>query len=111
MEYKYKILDEVYKWMITKQKNIEIRPFNEKANSIKIGDYITFYNKENETKYIRTKVIDKKIFNSIEEILKEYDINYIMPNHTIKDIKETLTKIYGENTKIEKYAAFTIEIE
>ena len=69
MKYTYKILDQVYNWMITKQKNIEIRPFNEKADIIKIGDYITFYNKDNETEFVKTKVIDKKIYNSIEEIL------------------------------------------
>lgn len=111
MKYTYKILDQVYNWMITKQKNIEIRPFNEKADIIKIGDYITFYNKDNETEFVKTKVIDKKIYNSIEEILNEYDINSIMPNHTIEDIKETLIKIYGENIDIKKYVVFTFDIE
>lgn len=111
MKYTYKILDQVYNWMITKQKNIEIRPFNEKADIIKKGDYITFYNKDNENEFVKTKVIDKKIYNSIEEILNEYDINSIMPNHTIEDIKETLIKIYGENIDIKKYVVFTFDIE
>ena len=51
MKYTYKILDQVYNWMITKQKNIEIRPFNEKADRIKIGDYITLVDKSTNKEY------------------------------------------------------------
>lgn len=38
MEYTYKILDEVYYWMLSKQKNIEIRLLKEKAEKIQAGD-------------------------------------------------------------------------
>ena len=48
MEYKYKILDEVYYWMLTKQKNIEVRPLDEKTEKIQVEDYITFINIEHE---------------------------------------------------------------
>ena len=59
MEYKYKILDEVYYWMLSKQKNIEVRILNEKSEKIQIGDFITFNNIEQLTncasKYFRGK--------------------------------------------------------
>ena len=109
MEYTYKILDSVYYWMLSKQKNIEVRLLNEKSKKIQVGDFITFINIEHEEKFIKVKIIDKKVFNSVEEILEKYDINQIMPNHTLEDIKETLIKIYVDESIIKKLVAFKIE--
>ena len=109
MEYTYKILDSVYYWMLSKQKNIEVRLLNEKSNKIQVGDFITFINMEHEDKFIKVKIIDKNIFNNVEKLLEKYDINHIMPNHTLKDIKETLIKIYGEESVTKKIVAFKFE--
>ena len=109
MEYKYKILDEVYYWMLSKQKNIEVRLLNEKAEKIQVGDYITFINMEHEEKFIKVKIIDKNVFNNAEEVLEKYDINHIMPEHTLEDIKETLIKIYGDESVSKKLVAFKFE--
>ena len=98
MEYKYKILDEAYYWMLSKQKNIEVRLLNEKSKKIQVGDFVTFYNIKREGKFIKVKIIDKNTFDNVDDLIKKYDINHIMPNHTIKDIKEALTKIYGDET-------------
>ena len=109
MEYTYKILDSVYYWMLSKQKNIEVRLLNEKSKKIQVGDFITFINIEHEEKFIKVKIIDKKVFNSVEEILEKYDINQIMPKHTLEDIKESLIKIYVDKSIIKKLVAFKIE--
>ena len=109
MEYTYKILDSVYYWMLSKQKNIEVRLLNEKSKKIQVGDFITFINIEHEEKFIKVKIIDKKVFNSVEEILEKYDINQIMPNHTLEDIKESLIKIYVDKSIIKKFVAFKIK--
>lgn len=106
MEYTYKILDSVYYWMLSKQKNIEVRLLNEKSEKIQVGDFITFTNIEHEEKFIKVKIIDKKIFCSVEELLDKYDINHIMPNHTLEDIKEALIKIYGDESVAKKLVAF-----
>ena len=53
MEYTYKILDEVYYWMLSKQKNIEIRLLKEKTEKIQAGDFITFNNKDHEGSSLR----------------------------------------------------------
>lgn len=55
------------------------------------------------------KVIDKNIFENIEELLKMYDSNNIMPNHTAKELKELLTEIYGEELATKKLVAFKFE--
>ncbi len=109
MEYTYKILDSVYYWMLSKQKNIEVRLLNEKSKKIQVGDFITFINIEHEEKFIKVKIIDKNVFDNVEELLENYDINHIMPNHTLEDIKETLIKIYGEELTAKKLVAFKIE--
>ena len=56
MEYTYKILDKVYYWMLSKQKNIEVRLLNEKSKKIQVGDFITFINIEHEEKFIKVKI-------------------------------------------------------
>ena len=109
MEYTYKILDKVYYWMLSKQKNIEVRLLNEKSEKIQIGDFITFINMEHEEKFIKVKIIDKNIFCSVEELLEKYDINHIMPKHTLEDIKETLIKIYSDESAAKKIVAFKFE--
>ena len=109
MEYTYKILDSVYYWILSKQKNIEVRLLNEKSKKIQVGDFITFINIEHEEKFIKVKIIDKNIFCSVEELLDKYDINHIMPNHTLEDIKETLIKIYGDESVAKKLVAFKFE--
>lgn len=109
MEYKYKILDSVYYWILSKQKNIEVRLLNEKSEKIQVGDYITFINLDHMEKYIKVKITDKKVISSIEELLEKYDINHIMPNHTLEDIKETLINIYGNESIETKLVAFKFE--
>ena len=82
MEYTYNILIEVYYWMLSGKKTIEVRLLKEKSNNIQINDYITFKNQEVEGKYIKTKIIGKFIYDSIKELIKNNNINQIMPNHS-----------------------------
>jgi len=109
VEYKYKILDEAYYWMLSKQKNIEVRILNEKSEKIQIGDFITFNNIGHEGQFIKVKIIDKNVFDNVEDVLRKYDINHIMPNHTLEDIKETLIKIYGDEAATKKLVGFKFE--
>ena len=64
---------------------------------------------EHEEKFIKVKIIDKNVFNNAEEVLEKYDINHIMPEHTLEDIKETLIKIYGDESVSKKLVAFKFE--
>ncbi len=109
MEYTYNIINDVYNWMLLKEKDIEVRLLKEKSSKIQKGDYITFNNQDKENKYIKVKVINKTIFNNIDELLKKYDINRMMPNHTEKELKELLNKIYGTELTNNKLVAFEFE--
>ena len=44
-----------------------------------------------------------------KSFLDKYDINHIMPNHTLEDVKETLIKIYGDEPVAKKLVAFKFE--
>ena len=108
-EYTYNILDEVYQWMLSKQKNVEVRILKEKSSMIQIGDYITFNNQDNENEFIKVKVVDKDFFNNVDELLKKYDVNNIMPNHTCDELKDLLSKIYGDDLNKKPIVAFKLE--
>ena len=43
-EYSYNIIDDVYNWMISRKKDIEVRILKEKSQAIQVGDIITFNN-------------------------------------------------------------------
>lgn len=109
MEYTYNILNEVYYWMLSGKKTIEVRLLKEKSNNIQINDYITFNNQEVEGKYIKTKIIGKVIYDSIEELIKSNNINQIMPNHSEKELIKLLNQIYGDNLINNKLVAFTFQ--
>lgn len=106
MEYTYNILDEVYFWMLSKQKNVEVRILKEKSEKIQVGDFIVFNNQGCTGQFIKVEVTDKKIFNNVGELLDVYDVNSIMPSHTDIDLKELLHKIYGEELNTKKLVAF-----
>ena len=43
-EYTYNIIDDVYRWMISRKKDIEVRILKEKSEAIQVGDTIIFNN-------------------------------------------------------------------
>ncbi len=109
MEYTYNILDDVYHWMLSKNKSVEVRILKEKSQKIQIGDYITFYHIADSSKYIKTQVINKKLFNNIDDLLKYYPVSYIMPNHTEMELKKLLKEIYKNELEEKKLVAFEIK--
>lgn len=106
MEYTYNILDEVYYWMLSRRKNVEVRILKEKSEKIEVGDFITFSNQDHAGQFIKVKVIDKNVFNNVDELLNEYDVNSMMPNHTPDELKDLLNKIYGDELIRKKIVAF-----
>lgn len=109
MEFTYNIINEVYYWMLSGKKTIEVRLLKEKSNNIQINDYITFNNQESQGRYIKAKIIDKVIYNSIEELIKNNDINKMMPDHSKKEFIELLNQIYKDKLINSKLVAFTFE--
>lgn len=109
MEYTYNILNDVYYWMLSGKKTIEVRLLKDKSNNIQINDYITFNNQQVDGRYIKTRIIDKFIYDSINELIKDNDINKIMSNYSERELKNLLNQIYGDSLKNNKLVAFIFE--
>lgn len=109
MEYKYNIINDVYNWMISRKNNVEVRLLKEKSEKIQIGDYITFNNINYSGKFVKVKIINKTIFNNVEELLLKYDVERIMPGHNTNELIKLINDIYGDELKNKKIVAFEFE--
>ena len=108
-EYTYNILGEVYNWMISKKKNIEVRILKEKSSLIQPGDIITFNNQDDIGKFVKAKVINKTIVNNVNELLEKFDVSRMMPDHTEQDLKDLMKKIYGRELETKQIVAFEFD--
>lgn len=106
MEYIYNIIDDVYYWMISRKKDIEVRILKEKSQAIQIGDIITFNNQDDIGKFVKVKVINKTIVDNVEELLEKFDVSRMMPNHSKEELIELMNKIYGKELEQSKIVAF-----
>ena len=110
MEYTYNIINDVYYWMLSSKKTIEVRLLKEKSEKIKINDYIIFNNQDKKGKYVKTKIISKNIYDNVEELLKDNDVDKMMPNHSKEEFIKLLNEIYGNNLINKKLVAFEFEL-
>ena len=107
--YTYNIINDVYNWMASKNKDVEVRILKEKSEMINVNDYITFNNQDKENEYVVVKVINKVIVDNLDELLSIYDVNRIMPGHTKEDLIDLMNKIYGNELTKKKIVAFEFE--
>lgn len=94
--FEYKIYNEVYNDMISSKKTIEFRLLNEKSKSIKKGDEIKFKVLDNENKYLLVEVIDKYIYNNIEELWNNKDILNNTLGYTKEQFIDKFNTIFGK---------------
>ena len=100
MEFQYTITNDVYDWMISGKKQIEIRLYNEKSSKINIGDYIVFNVLDNENVKLKVEVTALLRYKNINELLKDIDSSLIMYNYPIEKAEELLGEIFGiENVR------------
>ncbi len=109
MEYTYNILNNIYYFILSGMKTIEVRLLNEKSENILINDYITFNNIDNNDRYIKVKVTNKKIYDNVNDLILNNDVNKIVPNYTEDEVKKLLIEIYGEKLDNHKIAAFEFQ--
>lgn len=70
----YRIYKSVYDDMLSGKKNIEFRLLNEKPKRIKPGDKTKFKVLDNDNLYILTNVVEKIVFNNIDELWEHKEI-------------------------------------
>jgi len=108
-EFNYRITEQVYEWIKSRSKNIEIRLYNEKSSKIKINDIINFKVLDNEEKSIKVKVIGLLIYQDIESLLKDVNLNNIA-NVDKDTLINMLYNIFGEE-KVKAHNIIGIKFE
>lgn len=108
-EYTYNIINDVYNWMISRKKNIEVRILKEKSQAIQIGDIITFNNQDSIGEFVKVKVINKTIVDNLQELLNKFDVERMMPGHSEEELIELMNNIYGSELGSKQIAAFEFE--
>ena len=109
MEYTYNIINDVYNWMISKRKDIEVRILKDKSNAIQVGDYILFTNMDDTSKFVKVKVVNKTLVNNIDELLEKFDIERMMPGHSKEEFIELMQNIYKDELNKKQIVAFEFE--
>lgn len=98
-------------------KTVETRALNpeEKENyfgNIKKGDKVIFNYKMNDliAESILVEVKKSKIFKSVEDVLKKYEVEKILPKKNAKDLKEFYASIPAYKGKIKRNGLLAVEI-
>ena len=104
MEYRYKIYKEVYSDMLSGKKTIEFRLLNDKSEKITKGDIINFIVEDDESLFLETKVIDKYIYDNLEELWNSKNVLNNCLDYNKEEFIEAFYNIFGkeqvDNTKI-----------
>lgn len=108
-KYSYNIINDVYNWMISRKKDIEVRILKEKSQAIQVGDMITFNNQDISGKFVKVKVINKTIVKNIDDLLEKFDVERMMPGHSQDELVELMQKIYGDELNQKQIVAFGFE--
>ena len=111
MEFEYRIYEEVYNDMLSGKKTIEFRLLNEKSRNIQIGDKIKFIVADNEEKYLIAKVIDKYIYDTLEDLWNDKDRLNNSLNYTKEEFINAFNNIFDEeNVNNSKIVGLKIKI-
>ena len=97
----YRIYKNVYDEILSGKKNIEFRLLNEKSDKIKLGDKIKFKVLDNDDLYILAKVVERFVFDNIDELWSHKEI---LSNNVLDYNKEefinTFYDIFGRENVI-----------
>lgn len=108
-EYSYNIINDVYNWMISRKKDIEVRILKEKSQAIQVGDIITFNNQDSVGKYVKVKIANKTIVDNVYELTEKFETERMMPGHSKEELIELMKNIYGEELNQKQIVAFEFE--
>ena len=97
----YRIYKSVYDDMLSGKKNIEFRLLNEKSENINQGDKIKFRVLDNDNLYILASVVEKFVFNNIDELWKHKEIlsNNVL-GYTKEELMSAFYDIFGKKKVI-----------
>lgn len=110
-EYKMKLLPEYFNYIKNGTKRIELRLNDEKRKDIAIGDLIVFEEQIEESRYLKTKVVEIYHCTNFEELINEFDIEALADASISKEeLINVLEKIYPLEKQVQ-YGVVGIKIE
>ena len=111
MEHIMKLQEKYYNYILNGTKRIEIRLYDEKRKKLKIGDTIKFLKEPKQEEYFQAKVIGLLIYQTLEEMLKDFDISILADKTMTKDdLKKVLEQFYSKEEQ-QKYGIIGIKIK
>lgn len=110
--FNYRILESVYKEIKAGIKTTEFRLLNDKSKKIQNGDLIKFIVVDHKNKFINVEVIDKFIYNNIDELWEDKNVTFNNTlNCTKQEFFEMLCNIFGkENVEISKIVGIKFKL-
>ena len=111
MTHEMKLQPEYYNFILNGTKRIEIRLYDEKRQSIKLGDTIKFLKEPELSESFNAKVTGLLRYNSFKDMFKDFDISILSDKSMTKEeIIKVLEQFYTKE-KQEQYGVLGIRIE
>ncbi len=106
-----KLQAKYFNFILNGSKRIEIRLFDEKRQTIKLGDTIKFLKEPELNESFNAKVVGLLRYETFEEMFKDFDIAVLADSSMTKEeLLKVLEEFYPKE-KQEKYGVLGIRIE
>ena len=106
-----KLQPEYYNFILNGTKRIEIRLYDEKRQSIKLGDTIKFLKEPELSESFNAKVIGLLRYNSFKDMFKDFDISILSDKSMTKEELIKVLEQFYTKEKQEQYGVLGIRIE
>ncbi len=111
MIHEMKLQPEYYNFILNGTKRIEIRLYDEKRQSIKLGDTIKFLKEPELSESFNAKVIGLLRYNSFKDMFKDFDISILSDKSMTKEELIKVLEQFYTKEKQEQYGVLGIRIE
>ena len=111
MSNEMKLQPEYYNFILNGTKRIEIRLYDEKRQSIKLGDTIKFLKEPELSESFNAKVTGLLRYNSFKDMFKDFDISILSDKSMTKEELIKVLEQFYTKEKQEQYGVLGIRIE
>ena len=111
MIHEMKLQPEYYNFILNGTKRIEIRLYDEKRQSIKLGDTIKFLKEPELSESFNAKVIGLLRYNSFKDMFKDFDISILSDKSMTKEELIKVLEQFYTKEKQEQYGVLGIRVE
>lgn len=111
MIHEMKLQPEYYNFILNGTKRIEIRLYDEKRQSIKLGDTIKFLKEPELSESFNAKVTGLLRYNSFKDMFKDFDISILSDKSMTKEELIKVLEQFYTKEKQEQYGVLGIRVE